>query len=149
MEQTVYIDGDFSILGRLGTEVATRLIEGYKVEIVNAEKMIISGNPKEILLRYQERFQIRTATTPWRGPFHYRRPDMFVRRSIRGMLPWKKPSGKEAYHRLTVHIGVPESLKDTPLTTYDGANGKRLNRHHMTIATLCHRLGWNNIGMET
>ncbi|MHA1840285.1 MAG: 50S ribosomal protein L13 [Candidatus Ranarchaeia archaeon] len=144
MEQILYIDGDYSILGRVGTHIASKLIEGFTVELVNAEKMIISGDPKSILERYKERFKIRTKTTPWRGPFHYRRPDMFVRRTIRGMLPWKKPSGKSAYHRLRVYIGVPGDLKETEFTKIKDASASRLNKRFITVADLCRQLGWEN-----
>ena len=148
MDERVIINGEDLILGRLGSHVATKLLQGYNVEIVNAEKIILSGDYQHLLQAEKERFNIRTKTTPWKGPFHYRRPDMFVKRSIRGMLPWKKTRGKEAYHRLMVHLGVPHNLENEQLVTIEDANKKRLNRRFITIGDLCRNLGWNASMME-
>ena len=39
MGEKVVINGENLILGRLGSHVATKLLEGFDVEIVNAEKI--------------------------------------------------------------------------------------------------------------
>ncbi|MEM2462820.1 MAG: uL13 family ribosomal protein, partial [Candidatus Pacearchaeota archaeon] len=41
-----------------------------------------------------------------------RRPEMILRRAIRGMLPWKKARGREAFKRVKCFLGVPEEFKD-------------------------------------
>ncbi len=148
MSERVIINGENLILGRLGTHVAKKLLKGFTVEIVNAEKIIISGKYKHILNAEKERFNIRTHTTPWSGPFHYRRPDMYVKRSIRGMLPWKKARGKDAYHRLLVHLGVPSKLKNEQLQTIEEADKKRLGRRFTTVGDLCRNLGWKSVMLE-
>ena len=106
MSNKVVIDAEGAILGRLSTNVAKRLLQGEIVDVVNVEKIVISGKPQSIIARYKERLGIRSKYNPLRGPFHYRRPDRFVRRTIRGMLPYKKPKGKDAFHRLKCHISV-------------------------------------------
>ena len=73
MKPTI-IDADGLILGRLASNVAKKLLLGEYINIVNAEKTIISGRKREIIERYKKWLQIRTATAPWRGPFHPRLP---------------------------------------------------------------------------
>ncbi|MHA1212625.1 MAG: 50S ribosomal protein L13 [Candidatus Heimdallarchaeota archaeon] len=106
MSNKVVIDAEGSILGRLSTNIAKRLLQGETVDVINVEKIVISGKPASTILRYKKKLDIRTKTNPLRGPFHYRNPDRFVRRTIRGMLPYKKPRGKAAYHRLKCHIAA-------------------------------------------
>lgn len=102
------IDAKDLILGRLATVVAKRALLGEKVDVVNCEEAIITGNKKTILKKYQER---RKRGIPTKGPFFPRRADMLVRRTIRGMLPYKRPKGRDAFRRVKCHIGVPEELE--------------------------------------
>lgn len=138
----VVIDATNLILGRLASVVATRLLQGEKVAIINAEKAVITGYKKAIVSRYKSKLKIRTHTAPWKGPFHYRRPDRIVKRTIRGMLPWKKPKGKAAYKRLRVYIGLPEYLSQTPAQTISGADVKKSDSKYITVETLSNEVGW-------
>ena len=103
--QTTIIDASNLILGRMASVVAKRLLQGENIIIVNAEKAVVSGKKKAVV---RERKEFLEVGHPWKGPFHYRRPDRFIRRTIRGMLPYHQPKGKQAYKRLRVYIGVPE-----------------------------------------
>ena len=102
------INAEGHVLGRLCSFVAKKALLGEEVLVVNAEKAIISGNKDMILREELEKLTIKNLGNPRRGPFHQKRPDKFVRRSIRGMLPWKKPRGREAFKRVMVYIGLPE-----------------------------------------
>ncbi len=139
---SVVIDATNLILGRLASVVATRLLEGEKVAIINAEKAVITGDTKSIVSRYKSKLNIRTHTAPWKGPFHYRRPDRIVKRTIRGMLPWKKPKGKTAYKRLRVYIGLPEYLNQVPTQTISDADVKKSDSKYITVETLSNEVGW-------
>lgn len=44
------------------------------------------------------------ATNPKRGPFHERSPAAILKRTVRGMLPYKTRRGAEALERLQVII---------------------------------------------
>ena len=46
--KTIIVDATNQILGRLSSIVAKKLLEGYKVIIVNAEKAVVSGEPKRV-----------------------------------------------------------------------------------------------------
>ena len=143
MTRNTVIDAEGAILGRLSTNVAKRLLMGETVDLVNVEKMIISGKPESVILQYKERLEIRSKYNPLRGPFHYRRPDRFVRRSIRGMLPFKKPRGKAAFHRLKCHISVPKEFEKAKRIKVPEADSAKLRGKRISVGDLCKQLGWN------
>lgn len=142
VDSLVVIDATNLILGRLASVVASRLIQGEKVAVINAEKAVITGNKNSIISIYKSKLQIRTHTDPSKGPFHYRRPDRIVKRTIRGMLPWKKPKGKAAYKRLRVYIGVPEYLKQAQVQTIPHAHIKKSDSAYITVESLSNEIGW-------
>lgn len=80
---------------------------------------------------------------PERGPFHSRRPDRIVRKTVRGMLPWHQPKGKTAYKRLKVYLGIPKELKDMQLETIEQASAAKLTNSHFTLGELAAQIGWN------
>ncbi len=112
MVMPVVIDATDTVLGRLASQVAKRLLNGEEIVIINAEKAIITGRPEEIKERYKRKRELGGPMKPSKGPFYPRMPDRIVRRTIRGMLPYKKPSGRAAYKRCMVYIGVPPEYKD-------------------------------------
>jgi len=103
------IDATDLILGRFATVVAKKALKGEKIDIVNCENAIIVGQKKEIAARFKRK---REMGAQLQGPYYPRYPHMIVKRAIRGMLPYKRETGKEALKRITCHIGVPTDLKD-------------------------------------
>lgn len=114
------VDASNCVLGRLASCVGKELIKGKKVAIINAERAIISGNPVYIRKDYKERV---AKGDPYHGPFYPRRPDMIVKRVVRGMLP-KNTKGREALKKLKVYISVPESLKGKKAVRIGAAENK-------------------------
>jgi len=137
-------DAEEMVVGRLGSKVAKAALLGDNVVIVNAEKAIITGNPRSLISEYKRNLEIRTSSNPRRGPFHYRRPDMMVRRMIRGMLPWPKPRGKAAYKRIKVFIGVPEQYADIEKIVLEGSRYRSLKQKYMRVQDLSYELGWRS-----
>ena len=115
MDETTYVfDADGLILGRLASASAELLLKAArehrddKVIIINAEKAIVSGRPRSVLDNYHEKYALNHAR---KGPFYPRMPDMILKRSVRGMLPYqKKSSGRRALRHLRVEIGCPSHL---------------------------------------
>ncbi len=136
----VIIDADGLILGRMASVVAKRLLNGENVIIVNAEKAVISGKRKSILEEKKRFLQIGYVG---QGPLHPRRPDNIVRRTIRGMLPRKKPKGRDAYKRLRVYIGIPESLKGRKMETIPEASAEKLKCPYVRVSEIARLIGWN------
>jgi large subunit ribosomal protein L13 len=138
----IIIDADNAILGRLCSEVAKYLLDGYAVNIVNCENAIVSGKKHSILNEYRNMHKIHTATNPRRGPFHPKRPDRLVRRTVRGMLPWKKSKGRNAYHRLLTYIGIPDEFSNLEIIKPKYADANKLDCKKTTVGNLCKEFGW-------
>ncbi len=144
-EQTIKIfDAADMVVGRLATKAAKAALYGDRVVIVNAEKAVITGHKREVIDEWKARATIHTSSNPRRGPFHERRPDMMVRRMIRGMLPWPRPRGKEAMRRIHVYIGVPEEYADKEKIVLEDSRYRSLTRKFITVGDLSYELGWRN-----
>jgi len=134
------VNADGLIVGRMSSKVAKRLLNGEKVIIVNAEKAVLSGKKKSKVTEAKEFLEV---GAPRKGPFHYRRPDRILRKTVRGMLPFKQPKGKQAYKKLKVFIGVPEDLKGQHMITLKEAQAAKLKGPYFTLAELAKEIGWN------
>jgi large subunit ribosomal protein L13 len=134
------INAEGLILGRMASKVAKKLLDGEEVIIVNAEKSVLSGKKKSKVAEAKEFLEV---GAPARGPFHYRRPDRIVQKTVRGMLPFKQPKGKNAYKKLKVFMGVPEEFKDQKMGTLIEAQATKLKGPYFTLAELAKEVGWN------
>ncbi len=137
-------DAEKMVIGRLGTRVAKDALMGNDVVIINAEKAIITGGRRFLISAFKEKRDIRTATNHNLGPFHERRPDMMVRRMIRGMLPWPTPRAKAAYKRVKVYMGVPEKYRDAERIVLEKSRYVSMKRKYIQVSDLSHELGWRN-----
>lgn len=143
MSQQVIVDAEGQILGRMASLVAKMLLMGQKVVIVNAEKAVISGNKQSIIEEYKEDvLSKKTWKKPEKGPKKYRRPDLIVKRVVRGMLPYKQWKGRMAYKNLRVYIGVPEEYVDKPKVKFPEADASKLARRYITVGELAKEVGW-------
>ena len=132
------IDGKNLIMGRVCTVAAKKALLGEKVDIVNCEHIIITGNRAHILSEYKRRKDMGTYV----GPHLNRVPDRFVRRTVRGMLPYKQPRGMAALKRVMCYRGVPEGFKDKKMETLPEANvSKMANLKYVTVGDVCKHLG--------
>ena len=113
----VVVDASDCILGRVASQVAERALDGERVAVVNAEAAVITGREEEVIGKYQQRRELGSD----RGPAYPKRPDRIFKRSVRGMVPHKRPRGREAYENVRVYVGNPydeeaaERLPDTSL----------------------------------
>jgi len=134
------INADGLILGRMASIIAKRLLKGEKIAVVNAEKAVISGKRKSRIAEAKEFLEV---GHPGKGPFHYRRPDRILRRTIRGMLPYKQSKGKQAYKRLRVFIGVPDEFKSVEMETIEEAKAEKLTCPYFTLGEFAKEVGWS------
>ncbi|MBN1216556.1 MAG: 50S ribosomal protein L13 [Candidatus Lokiarchaeota archaeon] len=156
MQEYQLLDAKDKILGRFASQVAKKALLGYNIVIINAKDAIISGNKDFTHSKYLIRLNVRTATNPSRGPFHKRRPDTFMRRVIKQMLPRKKIRGKEAIKRVHVYIGdIPERFKKRyqKLTPQEVPNCDKTRLFYynkfITLENLCNRIGgWEKKEIE-
>jgi len=134
------IDAKDTILGRLSSYIAKQVLLGNKVDVINCEECVISGRKHAILDEYIRRLHRKA---PAKGPFFYRRPDMLVRRAIRGMLPFKRARGKTAFRNVKCHIGVPENLKnEKTLRINETGIGRLESTDYLKIKDICKAVGW-------
>ncbi len=118
------IDGDGLLLGRLASMVARSAMSGEEIAIVNAEKAVISGSRARVLANYGHK---RSRGSREGGPFFPRRPDHIVKRTIRGMLPYKRTVGSDAFKRVRVYVGVPVEFTGSEREVLEEAHMNRLN----------------------
>ena len=135
------VNAEGLIVGRMCSKVAKRLLNGEEVIILNAEKAVFSGKKKSKVLEAHIFLEV---GAPRRGPFHYRRPDRFLRKAVRGMVPYKQPKGKNAYKRLKVFMGIPLELKDKAMITFTEASSANLKGPHFTLGEMAKEIGWND-----
>ncbi len=133
------IDAKDAILGRMGTFAAKQAMLGQKVDIINCEESVVSGNKEAVLASYLRRINRKA---PNKGPYFYRKPEFFVRRTIRGMLPWKRNRGREAYKNIKCHIGVPDNLKnEKPVMLENAKAGKLRSVDYTKVKDICKAVG--------
>ena len=109
--KTIIYDAESVITGRLGSIVAKDLLKGKTVVVLNAEKAIITGDRGNIAERW--RVLRKKGGSSQKGPVISRMPDRLLKRMIRGMLPWDRTKGREAYKRLRCYTSknLPKDLK--------------------------------------
>jgi len=135
------INGDGLLLGRLASLVAQRGLAGEEIAIVNVEKVVISGSRARVLANYRHKRERGASGNRW-GPFVPRRPDHLMKRTIRGMLPYKRPRGVEAMKAIRCYVGIPVDLVGREMEVPEEAHMNRLNNpNHVTLAAVCTFLG--------
>lgn len=135
----VVIDAKGAVVGRLSASVAKRLLEHESVVIVNAEKAVISGHPREVVDIYRRRREMTDKANPELGAKWPRRPDFLLRRIIRGMLPKRAYRQSEALKRLRVHMGQPAGIDDAQAFANQS---KDLSNRFIELGQVCAELGW-------
>jgi len=119
--------------------VAKKAILEEEIIIVNCDKSIVTGDKKEILANYKKKSK---RGAPKTGPYIPRNSEKFVKRTIRGMIPYKQPKGREAFKRVMCYVGLPEEFKDKTLETIEKANiSKMKNLKFLTVREICFYLG--------
>lgn len=130
------IDAKNLIAGRIGTYVAKRAILGEEMTVVNSEQAIMTGSKKVVLAKYQS---LDNKGEPFHGPFLPKTPDRFLKRIIKGMIPYKQGKGRDAMARVKCYTGIPSELKGKDFKTLDNANiSKVQNLKYLTIKEVCY-----------
>ena len=129
------IDVKDLILGRFSTVIAKRAILGEKINLVNCEKAIITGDKVSVFKFYKEKNE---RGNPLKGPYTQKMPDRFVRRTIRGMLPYKQEKGRIAFKNVMCHIEIPEKFSKEKIEKIESASiTKSKTFKYLTVAELC------------
>ena len=110
------IDATDKVLGRLATEVASRLRGKHKAEytphvdtgdyivIVNADKIKVTGNKEKAKTYYQHSGYIGGMKATTLDKKRAQHPERIIEIAVKGMLP-KNPLGRAMYRKLKVYAG--------------------------------------------
>ncbi len=134
------IDADGHILGRLCSVIAKSLLNGDKIVVVNAEKVVITGDRQMVFERYREKYE---RGSKEKGPYFPRHPERIFKRTVRGMLP-KNRRGREALKNLRVFVGVPDKLKNAKAEKVDQALLEKVSKtdKFVTLGEVSEYLGY-------
>ncbi|MFW6014181.1 MAG: 50S ribosomal protein L13 [Candidatus Nanoarchaeia archaeon] len=135
----IIINAKNQIVGRLAAHVAKQAILGQEVKIINCEEAVVSGNKKDVLQKYKRK---RSMGIPLQGPYYRRSPEFIVKRTIRGMLPYKKGKGSEAFNRIKCYKGVPSELAEKEQCQVPGADYSKITKAGVvTVGEISKELG--------
>ncbi len=136
----IIIDASNKILGRMATFAAKQAMLGNKIVVVNSEKVVISGNKRVVIESY---LREKARGSPMKGPYFPRKPEMIVRRTIRGMIPYHQAKGKDAFARVTCYKGLPEGISNN-YAKIPQADAKRLECSYITLERVCKEFSLKN-----
>lgn len=110
------IDAEDKVLGRLATEIAHRLRGKHKAEytphvdtgdyivIINAEKVVVTGNKTKNKLYHHHTGYPGGLKTVSFEKLQATKPEMIIEKAVKGMLP-KNPLGRDMFRKLKVYAG--------------------------------------------
>ncbi|MGH9919545.1 MAG: 50S ribosomal protein L13 [Nitrososphaerales archaeon] len=139
----LYIDATGHIAGRLCSKVASEILRGKRVVVLNSEMAVLSGKRDTVIEAWKQRLELGSKVNPMYGPLHPRRPDNIMWRMVRGMVPKTKTKGTLGLKRVRFYMGVPAKYSGVKLTKVDEALATRPLPMYTTIAELAHNIGWN------
>ncbi len=100
----IVYDGEGAVFGRLASLVAKDLLKGNEVDVLNCEKIIVSGDKKLLAKKILAKREMGSGGS-MKGPKYPRTAEKLTKRMIRGMLPWDRMKGRDAYRRLKCYAG--------------------------------------------
>jgi ribosomal protein uL13 len=111
MVDTIVIDGEGAVFGRVCSFAAKKTLQGKNVVVVNSEKTVITGSKAGVLAKYKK---LRAkGGHSLKGPKVPKVAFRLLKRAIRGMLPDHRESiGKQAIARVKCYNGVPNEFAD-------------------------------------
>ena len=136
----ILLNAENMILGRLASFAAKQVLQGEQVTIVNAEKAIITGSKEDAMKKLKVKLDLQYKGNPRIGPKFSRMPDRVLRRAVRGMLPFKKKTGRDAFRNVKVHILTPAEFEGKEFTDVPTAKVHGVQKH-VELGTVCKLLG--------
>lgn len=137
----IVVNGEKMIFGRMASQIAKRLLAGEEIHLINSEKIIFSGSPEIIADRYLQKRRLQNKANPEHSPKWPKLPHLFVKRLLRGMLPWKRERGREAFRRLFAYTGNPKNLKSN--LSFKNAEFDPTTLKYTSVGDLCKKFGYS------
>jgi large subunit ribosomal protein L13 len=126
----IVVDGENAIFGRMASFVAKELLKGNSVDVINCEKVLISGDKNNFAEKMSAKLKMGRGAS-MKGPKYIREEDRMLKRMIRGMLPRDRTKGQEAFKRLRCHKGKGD-LTDDEIKGAIKIEGNIPHRHFST-----------------
>jgi ribosomal protein uL13 len=139
-KEKIFINAENSVLGRVASFAAKKALQGEQVAILNAEKAVITGSPDYAMQRLKVRLDLHSKGNPRKGPKCSRMPDRVLRRAVRGMLPFERKRGREAFKRVQVYISIPAAMQGKKFTQVEAAAHSPKQRY-VELGEICRLLG--------
>jgi len=136
-QMVAVINAEGHILGRLSTNVAKRLLNGEEIVVVNAEKAVITGNRAVVFENYTAKYKRGKQIN---GPFFPKRADLILKRTVRGMIPYKTSRGRDVYRNLKVFVGVPKDMATAKMERIETATNLWTDKY-VTLGEVAEHLG--------
>ena len=114
-EKTLLIDAEGAPLGRLASFAAKQALFGKPIIITNCNNAVISGDKSSILKLYKK--ERARGGSSLKGPNISKMPQKIVKRTIRGMLPYKEGRGAAALKNVICYNETPEEYKNADKVT--------------------------------
>ncbi len=141
--EEIVVDGAGQVLGRLASIVAKKLLDGERIVVVNAEKIVVSGDPVKLKRFYKDTvLGVKSHYSHRLRPKRPRSPVRLFKSAVKGMLPKNNKRGREALSRLKVYIGVPEEYSGREMVKFKEADASRLSRGYLELGVIARELGW-------
>ncbi len=135
----IVINAQDQILGRICTVIAKKALLGEQVIVVNCEKAVLSGDRDVLLAKYFSKWK---KGIPQQGPYVSRQPEKLLRRTVRGMLPWKFQKGRDAFKRVTCFVGMPHEYQNVQFLAIENAGRKKvINVSTHYLGDICKLIG--------
>lgn len=126
--EKIVIDGNEEILGRIAVFAAKQGLQGKQVNVINCEKVLVSGNRSFIVESYlvkRRRTKVRFSSNA----------EEIMKRTIRGMINYKSGRGALAFKKIRCYNSVPAELKNEKAIKLGNKN-----RHLMSLKELTEAL---------
>ncbi len=104
-------DATNMVLGRLSSAIAKKLMMGYKINVYNVEKCVVTGDAKVLVEEYTVKLNFRGKGNPEKGPKYPRSPERMFKKAVLRMLPHKKATGREAIKNFKAYLFNEDNVK--------------------------------------
>jgi len=129
------VDAGGAVFGRLCSFVSKKALEGNEIIVINSEKVIITGNKKDIIKKYKELKE--KAGSSLKGPKFPRVAYRILKKGIKGMLPdFRRGFGKKTLLKIKCYDGVPKEFEGEKMIK----SGKVKPKKYIELKELCEKL---------
>lgn len=150
MNRELVIDGTDHVAGKLAAFVAKKALEGYKIHVLCAEKLVFTGPMHRRVSMYKSYLNKRNVVNPARGAFHYKEPSKYFRKIFRNMACRRTVRGKEAANRISVYEGIPKEFENVERSVVIKALRKVTcspERKYIYLGDLLSQFGWHHANL--